>query len=197
MTGFIDWLQHSTAGLLTLAALSIAVLLLAIIKLKLEPFIALIVVGLLTALAAGVPVGTLVGSAQKASDSLLEKGFGGILGHIAAIIGLGTLLGAILEKSGGAKVLTKRLLRAFGEKRRAARDGRGRADLRHPGVLRHRHLRAGAAGLRGRQAGRQVDHAVLRAVAGRAVGDARVPAAAPRSGGRGGAAAASTSAGSS
>ena len=117
MTGFIDWLQHSTAGLLTLAALSIAVLLLSIIKLKLEPFIALIVVGLLTALAAGVPVGTLVGSAQKASDSLLEKGFGGILGHIAAIIGLGTLLGAILEKSGGARVLTATLLRAFGEKR--------------------------------------------------------------------------------
>ena len=53
-------------------------------------------------LAAGLPVETLVGSAQKASDSLLEKGFGGILGHIAAIIGLGTVLGAILERSGGA-----------------------------------------------------------------------------------------------
>ncbi|RZQ62942.1 GntP family permease [Amycolatopsis suaedae] len=113
----IDWLQHSTPGLLLLAAVSIAVLLVSIIKLKMEPFIALIVVGLLTALAAGVPVGTLVGSAQKASDSLLEKGFGGILGHIAAIIGLGTLLGAILEKSGGARVLTSSLLRAFGEKR--------------------------------------------------------------------------------
>ncbi|WP_020660362.1 GntP family permease [Amycolatopsis benzoatilytica] len=113
----IHWLQHSTPGLLTLAAASIAVLLLLIIKVKLEPFIALIVVGLLTALAAGVPVGTLVGTAQKTSDSLLEKGFGSILGHIAAIIGLGTLLGSILEKSGGARVLTSALLRAFGEKR--------------------------------------------------------------------------------
>ncbi|WP_020672009.1 GntP family permease [Amycolatopsis nigrescens] len=113
----IDWLQHSTGGLLSLAAVSIAVLLVLIIRIKMEPFIALIVVGLLTALAAGLPVGTIVGSAQKASDSLLEKGFGGILGHIAAIIGLGTLLGAILEKSGGARVLTAALLRAFGEKR--------------------------------------------------------------------------------
>ncbi|MEU4763244.1 hypothetical protein AB0H12_08305 [Actinosynnema sp. NPDC023794] len=30
----------------------------------------------------------------------MEKGFGGILGHVAAIIGLGTLLGSILEASG-------------------------------------------------------------------------------------------------
>jgi GntP family gluconate:H+ symporter len=113
----IDWLQHSTGGLLTLAAVSIAVLLVLIIRFETEPFIALIVVGLLTALAAGLPVGTIVGTAQKTSDSLLEKGFGGILGHIAAIIGLGTLLGAILERSGGARVLTGALLRAFGEKR--------------------------------------------------------------------------------
>jgi GntP family gluconate:H+ symporter len=111
------WLQHTTGGLLTLAAVSIAVLLLLIIRLRVEPFIALIVVGLLTALADGLPVGTIVGTAQKTSDSLLEKGFGSILGHVTAIIGLGTLLGAILEKSGGARVLTSALLRAFGEKR--------------------------------------------------------------------------------
>ncbi|MDX8035566.1 gluconate:H+ symporter [Lentzea sp. BCCO 10_0856] len=113
----IDWLQHSTPGLLTLAVVSIAVLLLLIIKFKVEPFIALIVVALLVALAAGVPTETLVGSAQKASDSLLEKGFGSILGHIAAIIGLGTLLGAILEASGGAQVLMDKLMHAFGEKK--------------------------------------------------------------------------------
>ncbi|MFI9011645.1 GntP family permease [Actinosynnema sp. NPDC053489] len=113
----IDWLQHSTGGLLTLSALSIALLLALIIRWKVEPFIALLIVGLLVALAAGLPVETLVGSAQKASESLVEKGFGGILGHVAAIIGLGTLLGSILEASGGAEVLTRSLLRAFGEKR--------------------------------------------------------------------------------
>lgn len=111
------WLQHTTSGLLVLAVVSIAVLLLMIIKVKVEPFIALIVVGLLTALAAGLPVAAIVGTAQKTSDSLLEKGFGSILGHITAIIGLGTLLGSILERSGGARVLTGALMRAFGEKR--------------------------------------------------------------------------------
>jgi gluconate:H+ symporter, GntP family len=113
----IDWLQHTTGGLLTLSALSIALLLAMIIRWKVEPFIALLVIGLLVALAAGLPVETLVGSAQKASESLVEKGFGGILGHVAAIIGLGTLLGSILEASGGAEVLTRSLLRAFGENR--------------------------------------------------------------------------------
>lgn len=34
----IHWLQHETGGLLTLAAISIAVLLFLIIKVKLEPF---------------------------------------------------------------------------------------------------------------------------------------------------------------
>jgi GntP family gluconate:H+ symporter len=117
MSGFVNWLQHSTPGLLLLAVVGIAVLLLMIIKWKVEPFIALLVIGLLTALAAGLPVQTLVGSAQKPGESLLETGFGGILGHIAAIIGLGTMLGAILEASGGAHVLTRSLLRALGENR--------------------------------------------------------------------------------
>src|SRR6266498_1708768 len=117
MSGFTDWLQHSTPGLLLLALVGIAILLLMIIKWKVEPFIALLVIGLLTALAAGLPVQALVGSAQKPGESLLETGFGGILGHIAVIIGLGTMLGAILERSGGAHVLTRALLRALGENR--------------------------------------------------------------------------------
>src|SRR5262245_11655321 len=117
MSGFTDWLQHSTPGLLLLALVGIAILLVMIIKWKVEPFIALLVIGLLTALAAGLPVEALVGSAQSPGKSLLETGFGGILGHIAAIIGLGTILGALLEASGGALVLTRALLRALGDNR--------------------------------------------------------------------------------
>jgi gluconate:H+ symporter, GntP family len=116
MSSFVDWLQQDTAGLLTLAAVSIAVLLLLIIKFKLEPFIALIVVSVAVALIAGIPVVDLVGTPTTAAESILEKGFGGILGHITAIIGLGTVLGAMLERSGGADVLTTRLLNLFGPK---------------------------------------------------------------------------------
>jgi GntP family gluconate:H+ symporter len=116
MTSFVNWLQHDTSGLLTLAAVSIALLLLLIIKLKVEPFIALIVVSVAVALVAGIPVSELVGTPAKSGDSLLEKGFGSILGHITVIIGLGTVLGAMLERSGGADVLTTRLLNLFGPK---------------------------------------------------------------------------------
>ncbi|MFG1797142.1 GntP family permease [Nocardia sp. NPDC049149] len=114
--GAVDWLRTTTPGLLVLCGLAIAVLLFAIIKVKLEPFIALLLTGLALALAAGLPVSKIVGTAIKAGDSLLETGFGGILGHIAVIIGLGTVLGAILERSGGADVLTGKLLNLFGEK---------------------------------------------------------------------------------
>jgi GntP family gluconate:H+ symporter len=113
---FVNWLHHSTPGLLTLAVLSVAVLLLLIIKYKVEPFIALIVVSVLVALAGGVSVADLVGTPIKSSASLLETGFGSILGHIAPIIGLGTVLGAVMERSGGADVLTTRLLALFGPK---------------------------------------------------------------------------------
>ncbi|MBE9375269.1 GntP family permease [Saccharopolyspora sp. HNM0983] len=117
MPGFVDWLQQDTAGLLTLSATGIAVLLLLIIRLRVEPFIALIVVGMLIALTAGIPVEELVGNAQDSGDSLLESGIGSTLGHIAAIVGLGSVLGSLLEASGGAQLLTRRLLRAFGERR--------------------------------------------------------------------------------
>ena len=116
MNSVVDWLRTSTPGLLVLCGIAIAVLLVVIIKVKLEPFIALLIVGLGLALAAGLPVNEIVGTAIKSNESLLETGFGGILGHIAVIIGLGTVLGAILEKSGGAQALTAKLLGVFGER---------------------------------------------------------------------------------
>lgn len=116
MATFLDWLRHDTLGLLLLAAVGIALLLTLIIKSKIEPFIALVVSGVLVALVGGVSLTDLVGTPVKTSDALIEKGFAGILGHITLIIGLGTVLGAILEHSGGAQVLLERLTRIFGEK---------------------------------------------------------------------------------
>ncbi|MER6401728.1 gluconate:H+ symporter [Kitasatospora sp. NPDC001603] len=123
MAGFIHWLQSTAGGLITLCSAAIAVLLFLIIKVKLEPFISLIVSGLLLALAAGLPASKIIGSALSGKDSLLETGFGGILGHVAAIIGLGSFLAALLQASGGADVLTHRLLSVFGEGRAALATG--------------------------------------------------------------------------
>ncbi|MFE2034444.1 GntP family permease [Streptomyces scopuliridis] len=117
-TGGLLFLIDGTAGLLTVAALGIVLLLVLIIKVRLQPFVALLGVSIAVGLAAGLSVTELFGTVQKsAAVSMIETGMGGILGHVAIIIGLGTMLGAILEVSGGAEVLSARLLNLFGEKR--------------------------------------------------------------------------------
>ncbi|MEU0317125.1 gluconate:H+ symporter [Nocardioides sp. NPDC006273] len=112
----MHWLQTSTTGLLLLCAAAIAVLLFLIIKVKLEPFIALFISGIGLAVVAGLSVEQMVGTALSSKESLIETGFGGVLGHIALIIGLGTVLGSLLERSGGADVLASKLIGLFGER---------------------------------------------------------------------------------
>jgi GntP family gluconate:H+ symporter len=117
-TGGLLALIPGTAGLLTVAALGILLLLFLIIKIRLQPFVALLGVSIVVGLAAGLSVTELFGTVQKSDVvSMIESGMGGILGHVAIIIGLGTMLGAMLEVSGGAEALSARLLRVFGEKR--------------------------------------------------------------------------------
>ncbi|KPH97478.1 gluconate transporter [Actinobacteria bacterium OK074] len=117
-TGGILLLIHGTGGLLTVAALGIALLLVLIIKVRLQPFVALLAVSIAVGLGAGLSVTELFGTVQRSDAvSLIESGMGGTLGHVAIIIGLGTMLGAILEVSGGAEVLAARLIGLFGEER--------------------------------------------------------------------------------
>jgi GntP family gluconate:H+ symporter len=104
------WEQTLTAGpLLAIAGAAIAVLLILIIGVRLHAFLALIVVSLLTALAAGLPPGDVV--------NVLTGGFGQTLGSVALLVGLGAMLGRMVETSGGAKVMSDSLINRFGEKR--------------------------------------------------------------------------------
>ncbi|GAB2589632.1 gluconate:H+ symporter [Streptomyces capparidis] len=117
-TGGLLLLIDGTAGLLTIAVLGIALLLYLIIKVRLQPFVALLGVSFAVALGAGISVEELFGTVQRSDVvGLTQSGFGGILGSVAIVVGLGTLLGAILEVSGGAEVLSSRLLGLFGERR--------------------------------------------------------------------------------
>ncbi|WP_200304278.1 GntP family permease [Streptomyces adelaidensis] len=117
-TGGLLLLIDGTAGLLTVAVLGIALLLFLIIKTRLQPFVALLAVSIAVGLLTGLSVTELFGTVQRSDAvSTIESGMGGILGHVTIIIGLGTMLGAILEVSGGAEVLASRLLNLFGEKR--------------------------------------------------------------------------------
>ncbi|SHJ31379.1 gluconate:H+ symporter, GntP family [Nocardiopsis flavescens] len=100
---------YGTGPLLGIAAGAIALLLFLIIRLRLHAFLALVLVSLLTAVAAGIPVGGIM-------PTLLD-GFGGTLANVALLVGLGVMLGRMLEVTGGAAVLASALIRAFGEKR--------------------------------------------------------------------------------
>ena len=89
--------------------LAIAVLLLLIIKFKLNAFVAL----LLTAFGTGVLVNMpLADVAQTVTD-----GFGGTLGGIGMVTGLGVMLGKFMFESGGIESISNKILGAFGEKK--------------------------------------------------------------------------------
>jgi len=96
-----------TWGLLLIAAGAIALLLTLIMAARIHAFLALIVVSLLTAIATGVPANQIVPT--------LTSGFGGTLATVALLVGLGAMLGRMLEVSGGAQVLTDALIKRFGE----------------------------------------------------------------------------------
>ncbi|TYA33836.1 GntP family permease [Aggregatibacter actinomycetemcomitans] len=88
---------------------AVLLLLLLIIKFKMHAFVALILVSLLTALAAGIAV-------DKILPTMLT-GFGNTLASVALLVGLGTMIGRLLEVTGGAKVLADTLINKFGEKK--------------------------------------------------------------------------------
>ncbi|GAJ78642.1 low-affinity gluconate/H+ symporter GntU [Vibrio sp. JCM 18905] len=95
--------------LLTIAGLAIAALLVLIIKLKVHAFASLTMVSLGTAIATGVPSEKVV--------STMMGGFGGTLASVALLVGLGAMIGKILEVTGGAKVLADTLIGRFGKER--------------------------------------------------------------------------------
>jgi GntP family gluconate:H+ symporter len=91
------------------AALAVVALIVLIAFVKLNPFITLIVVSCGLALTAGMPMAAIVKS--------FETGVGNTLGHIALVVGLGTMLGKMMAESGGASRIAQTLIGLFGEKR--------------------------------------------------------------------------------
>src|SRR5690606_27487732 len=100
---------YGATTLLLIAAGAVAVLLLLIIVLKMHAFPALVLVSFGAAVAAGVPMSDVAGVAVGA--------FGSTLGTVALLVGLGAMIGRLLEVTGGAQVLADTLISRFGEKR--------------------------------------------------------------------------------
>jgi GntP family gluconate:H+ symporter len=94
--------------LLLYALIAVVALIVLIARFKLNPFITLVLVSVLLALAVGMPMVEIVKS--------FEAGVGGTLGHIALVVGLGTMLGKMMAESGGAERIARTLIGFFGEK---------------------------------------------------------------------------------
>ncbi|MEQ9892860.1 GntP family transporter [Pectobacterium aroidearum] len=99
----------ATSLLLCIAIAGVLLLLLMVIKFKIQPFVALLVVSLLVALATGIPTEEIM--------KVMSSGMGGVLGSITMIIGLGAMLGRMIEISGGAESLARKFTQTLGEKR--------------------------------------------------------------------------------
>ncbi|NND24080.1 MAG: GntP family permease, partial [Acidimicrobiia bacterium] len=94
-----------------LIALVVVVILMVIAasKYKFHPFLSLLL--------AAIVMGFVGGLTESEVTMTLMNGFGKTLGSIGIIIAFGTIIGAYLEKSGGAKTLANWALKTIGKKR--------------------------------------------------------------------------------
>src|SRR5690606_35224783 len=96
-------------SLLWIALLGIIALLVLVIVFRMQAFVALLLVSLGVGLAAGMPPNAVIQS--------MQNGMGSTLGFIAVVVGLGSMLGAMLEETGGAQQLARTLVRKLGQDR--------------------------------------------------------------------------------
>lgn len=94
--------------LLIYALGAVIALVVLIARFRMNPFIVLIVVSLILGLSVGMPMAAIVRS--------FETGVGNALGHIALVVGLGTMLGKMMAESGGAERIATTMIEVFGER---------------------------------------------------------------------------------
>ena len=107
--------------LITLALAAVVMLVVLVTRVKVNAFIALALASLLVGAGAVMmhvtPPGAKDPLGMFSVVEIFGAGLGRTLGNIAALIGLGTMLGRLLAESGGANVLAKRFTAFFGPKR--------------------------------------------------------------------------------
>lgn len=102
-------LLATTTSLLVCTVVAVLGLVLLIARGKFHSFIALVIASIFVGLASGMELPLIAKSFQD--------GVGAVLGSIAIIVGLGTILGKMLAESGGAEVVAQRLIVIFGRNR--------------------------------------------------------------------------------
>jgi Gnt-I system high-affinity gluconate transporter len=93
---------------LVIVAIGVVLLLLLMIRFKMNGFIALVLVALAVGLMQGMPLDKVISS--------IKAGVGGTLGSLALIMGFGAMLGKMLADCGGAQRIATTLIAKFGKK---------------------------------------------------------------------------------
>ena len=98
----------TTISTLLLFAAAIILMVVAIARFKIHPFLAILGAALLLAVLLGVPFADI--------PDVIGKGFGGVFSGIALVIIFGTLIGCVLEHTGGAVALARAVERVVGKR---------------------------------------------------------------------------------
>ena len=98
----------TTIGTLLVFAAAIILMVVAIARFKVHPFLAILGTALLLAVLLGVPFADI--------PDVIGKGFGGVFSGIALVIIFGTLIGSVLERTGGAVALARAVERVVGKR---------------------------------------------------------------------------------
>lgn len=107
----MDVVTLDPTRLILAAVFGLIVLLILIIRFKLQAMIAILTGSILIGLAAGMPFEQIIDS--------VNDGIGNTLKGIALLVGLGSMFGAILEISGGAQTLAVTMVNKFGDRKAA------------------------------------------------------------------------------
>ena len=110
----------SGIALIIVFILAIIVMIVAISKFKVHPFLAIMAVSLILAIIAGIPfVDTVTADGKKISGipTVIGAGFSGTFSSIGIVIILGALIGSVLEKTGAALKLADMVIKVVGKKR--------------------------------------------------------------------------------
>lgn len=95
--------------LLGLLLLAILFIIYGTARLRLHPFLVLLI--------SAYGIGMASGLSPEATVEAITGGFGGTIGYIGIVIAAGTIIGILLERSGGAEVMARAVLRWIGKTR--------------------------------------------------------------------------------
>ena len=98
----------TTISTLLIFAAAIILMVVAIARFKIHPFLSILGAAILLAVLLGIPF--------KDIPDTIAKGFGGVASGIALIIIFGTLIGSVLERTGGAVALARAIERVVGKR---------------------------------------------------------------------------------